>query len=69
MNRLDEDQCQLEQNRFLNNFVLVDMEDDQRLAHHLYHDIREYLSKRLEVLQSVRLISFDFVIFVCCFIE
>lgn len=49
MNRLDDDQFQLEQNRFLDNFILLDIEDDPRLAHHLHNDIREYLSKRLEV--------------------
>jgi hypothetical protein len=49
MNRLDDDQHQQEQNTFLQNFVLLDIEDEPRFASHLHNDIREYLSKRLEV--------------------
>lgn len=49
MNRLDDDQHQKEQNTFLQNFVLLDIEDEPRFSTYLYNDIREYLSKRLEV--------------------
>jgi hypothetical protein len=62
MNRLDNDQHQTEQNTFLQNFVLLDMEDDSRFANHLHNDIREYLSKRLEV----RSRNFVLNIFVFC---
>ncbi|CAF0763490.1 unnamed protein product [Adineta ricciae] len=48
MNRLDDDQHQREQNTFLQNFVLLDIEDEPRFSTCLYNDIREYLSKRLE---------------------
>jgi len=50
MNRLDDNQYQTEQNRFLQNFSLLDIEDDLRFSNYLYNDIREYLSKRLEVI-------------------
>jgi hypothetical protein len=50
MNRLDDEQYQNEQNTFLQNFVLLDIEIEQRFSNHLYNDIREYLSKRLEVI-------------------
>ena len=55
MNRLDDDQCQLEQNRFLQNFVLFDLDDQGRWNSFLHNDIREYLSKRLEVRRSNRM--------------
>ncbi|CAF1399925.1 unnamed protein product [Adineta steineri] len=48
MNRLDDNQHQKEQNTFLQNFVLLDIEDDSRFSNYLHNDIREYLSKRLE---------------------
>jgi hypothetical protein len=49
MNRLDTDQLQAEQNTFLQNFALFEFEDDIRWTAYLHNDIREYLSKRLEV--------------------
>jgi len=50
MNRLDDNQYQTEQNTFLQNFALLDIEDDLRFSNYLNNDIREYLSKRLEVI-------------------
>ncbi len=50
MNRLDDNQRQIEQNTFLQNFALLDIEDDLRFSSYLHNDIREYLSKRLEVI-------------------
>jgi hypothetical protein len=50
MNRLDDNQREIEQNTFLQNFALLDMEDDSRFSSYLHNDIREYLSKRLEVI-------------------
>jgi hypothetical protein len=49
MNRLDDNQHQIEQNQFLKNFILLDIEDDLRFSNNLHNDIQEYLSKRLEV--------------------
>jgi ATP-dependent helicase YprA (DUF1998 family) len=49
MNRSDNHQYQAEQNAFLQNFAVLDMEDDERFAPCLNNDIRDYLSKRLEV--------------------
>ena len=49
MNRLDDNQNQIEQNTFLQNFILLDIEDDGRFLNNLHNDIQEYLSKRLEV--------------------
>ena len=63
MNRLDNDQCQAEENRFLQNFVLFDLDDQGRWNSFLHNDIREYLSKRLEVSlreNSVRLVPSSF---------
>ncbi len=60
MNRLDDEQYQIEQNTFLQNFVLLDMENDQRFSNYLYNDIREYLSKRLEVNKCLILINLFF---------
>jgi hypothetical protein len=54
MNRLDDNQYQTEQNRFLQNFALLDIEDDLRFLNYLNNDIREYLSKRLEVIHNKR---------------
>jgi hypothetical protein len=50
MNRLDNNQYQTEQNTFLANFTVLDIEDDLRFSNYLHNDIREYLSKRLEVI-------------------
>jgi hypothetical protein len=58
MNRLDDEQYQIEQNRFLQNFVLLDIEIEQRFSNYLYNDIREYLSKRLEVIENICLVLF-----------
>lgn len=49
MNRLDTEQFQAEQNTFLQHFALFEFDDEGRLGTHLHNDIREYLSKRLEV--------------------
>lgn len=57
MNRLDDEQYQMEQNTFLDHFVLLDIEDDLKYTNYLHNDIREYLSKRLEVQKRKYLIS------------
>ncbi|CAF3547028.1 unnamed protein product [Rotaria sp. Silwood1] len=48
MNRLDDNQHQIEQNTFLQNFAVLDIEDESRFSNFLHNDIRKYLSKRLE---------------------
>ncbi|CAF5072061.1 unnamed protein product, partial [Rotaria sp. Silwood1] len=50
MNRLDDNQHQIEQNTFLQNFAVLDIEDESRFSNFLHNDIRKYLSKRLEVI-------------------
>ncbi|CAF3998414.1 unnamed protein product [Rotaria sp. Silwood2] len=50
MNRLDDNQHQIEQNTFLQNFAILDIEDELRFSNYLHTDIRKYLSKRLEVI-------------------
>ena len=57
MNRLDDEQYQMEQNTFLDHFVLLDIEDDLKYTNYLHNDIREYLSKGLEVQKRKSLIS------------
>lgn len=49
MNRLDNQHSQNEENRFLENFVLFELDDEGRWGNHLNNDIREYLAKRVEV--------------------
>ncbi len=63
MNRLDDNQYQTEQNRFLQNFALLDIEDDLRFTNYLNNDIREYLSKRLEVIHIKDSELFKFCLF------
>jgi len=65
MNRLDDNQYQTEQNTFLQNFALLDIEDDLRFSNYLNNDIREYLSKRLEVIhiKDSELFKFCFLFF------
>ncbi|CAF0776951.1 unnamed protein product [Rotaria sordida] len=48
MNRIDDNQHQIEQNTFLQNFAVLDIEDELRFSNYLHNDIRKYLSKRLE---------------------
>lgn len=53
MNRLNDNQQESEQNTFLQNFAILDIEDELRFSNDLYNDIRKYLSKRLEVTNEI----------------
>ena len=53
MNRLDNQQSQMEENRFLENFAVLELDSDGRWTNSLHNDIREYLSRRLEVIYLI----------------